>query len=131
MLLVLNLPLVRVWVKLLRVPAPLLTAAILVFATLGVYSTGASVFELFVAYGFGLVGFALRRAGYPIAPLILGAVLGPLMEVQFRRALAFSEGDPTVFVTRPVSAIILLIAVACLILPVVLRKSAKIPAVVD
>jgi putative tricarboxylic transport membrane protein len=131
MLLVLNLPLVRVWVKLLRVPAPLLTAAILVFATLGVYSTGASVFELFVAYGFGLVGFALRRAGYPVAPLILGAVLGPLMEVQFRRALAFSEGDPTVFVTRPVSAVILLIAAACLILPVVLRKSAKIPAAVD
>ena len=131
MLLVLNLPLVRVWVKLLRVPAPLLTASILVFATLGVYSTGASVFELFVAYGFGLVGFALRRAGYPIAPLILGAVLGPLMEVQFRRALAFSEGDPTVFVTRPVSAIILLVAAACLILPVVLRKPARIPAVVD
>jgi putative tricarboxylic transport membrane protein len=131
MLLVLNLPLVRVWVKLLRVPAPLLTAAILVFATLGVYSTGASVFELFVAYGFGLVGFALRRAEYPIAPLILGAVLGPLMEVQFRRALAFSEGDPTVFVTRPVSAIILLIAAACLVLPVVLRKSARIPAPVE
>ncbi|MEI8412404.1 MULTISPECIES: tripartite tricarboxylate transporter permease [unclassified Kribbella] len=131
MLLVLNLPLVRIWVKLLRVPAPLLTAAILVFATLGVYSTGASVFELFVAYGFGLVGFALRRGGYPVAPLILGAVLGPLMEVQFRRALAFSEGDPSVFVTRPVSAIILAIAAACLILPVVLRRSAKIPAVAD
>ncbi|MFI7064805.1 tripartite tricarboxylate transporter permease [Kribbella sp. NPDC050124] len=122
MLLVLNLPLVRVWVKLLRVPAPLLTAAILVFATLGVYSTGASVFELFVAYCFGLVGFGLRRAGYPVAPLILGAVLGPLMEVQFRRALAFSEGDPSVFVTRPVSALILLIALACLVLPVVLRR---------
>jgi putative tricarboxylic transport membrane protein len=128
MLLVLNLPLVRVWVKLLRVPAPLLTASILVFATLGVYSTGASVFELFVAYAFGLVGFGLRRAGYPVAPLILGAVLGPLMEVQFRRALAFSEGDPTVFVTRPVSAAILLIAIACLVLPVVLRRTGKLNA---
>jgi putative tricarboxylic transport membrane protein len=131
MLLVLNLPLVRVWVKLLRVPAPLLTASILVFATLGVYSTGASVFELFVAYAFGLVGFALRRAGYPIAPLILGAVLGPLMEVQFRRALAFSEGDPTVFATRPVSASILLIALACLVLPVVLRRTGRLPAPVS
>src|ERR1044072_8275668 len=91
MLLVLNLPLIRLWVKLLSVPAALLTAAILTFATLGVYATSPSVFEILVAYGFGLVGFVLRRAGYPVAPLILGAVLGPLMEVQFRRALPFSE----------------------------------------
>ena len=133
MLLVLNLPLIRVWVKLLSVPAALLTAAILVFATLGVYSISGSVFELFIAYGFGLLGFALRRAGYPIAPLILGAVLGPLMEVQFRRALAFSEGDPMVFVTRPVSAIILVLAAACLILPVALRQTGRIttPAAVE
>ncbi|WP_433511239.1 tripartite tricarboxylate transporter permease [Nonomuraea sp. CA-143628] len=133
MLLVLNLPLIRLWVKLLSVPAALLTAAILTFATLGVYATSQSVFEILVAYGFGLVGFVLRRAGYPVAPLILGAVLGPLMEVQFRRALAFSEGDPAVFFTRPVSLAILVIAAACLIGPVVLRRRGKIsiPAAMD
>ncbi|MCG5211741.1 tripartite tricarboxylate transporter permease [Streptosporangium sp. KLBMP 9127] len=122
MLLVLNLPLIRLWVKLLSVPAAVLTPAILTFATLGVYSISQSVFDVFIAYGFGLLGFVLRRAGYPVAPLILGAVLGPLMEVQFRRALAFSEGDPTVFLTRPVSLVILLIAVACLAGPAVLRR---------
>ncbi|MEU4228250.1 tripartite tricarboxylate transporter permease [Nonomuraea sp. NPDC026600] len=133
MLLVLNLPLIRLWVKLLSVPAALLTAAILTFATLGVYATSQSVFEILVAYGFGLVGFVLRRTGYPVAPLILGAVLGPLMEVQFRRALAFSEGDPAVFFTRPVSLAILVIAAACLVGPVVLRRRGKIrmPAAMD
>ncbi|MFI7125517.1 tripartite tricarboxylate transporter permease [Nonomuraea sp. NPDC050153] len=127
MLLVLNLPLIRVWVKLLSVPAALLTAAILTFATLGVYSISQSVFEVLVAYGFGLLGWVLHRARYPVAPLILGAVLGPLMEVQFRRALAFSEGDPSIFVTRPVSLAILLIATACLIGPPLLRRRAKTP----
>ncbi|MFC4015957.1 tripartite tricarboxylate transporter permease [Nonomuraea purpurea] len=126
MLLVLNLPLIRVWVKLLTVPAALLTAAILTFATLGVYSISQSVFEVLVAYGFGLLGWALHRARYPVAPLILGAVLGPLMEVQFRRALAFSEGDPSVFFTRPVSLVILLIAFACLVGPAIVRKRTKV-----
>ncbi|WP_219470767.1 tripartite tricarboxylate transporter permease [Nonomuraea rhizosphaerae] len=133
MLLVLNLPLIRLWVKLLSVPAALLTAAILTFATLGVYATGQSVFEILVAYGFGLVGFVMRRARYPVAPLILGAVLGPLMEVQFRRALAFSEGDPSVFFTRPVSLAILVVAAACLAGPVILRRKGRIalPEAID
>jgi putative tricarboxylic transport membrane protein len=122
MLLVLNLPLIQLWVKLLHVPAPVLSAGILCFALLGVYALTQSSFELMLAIAVAALGLVMRRTGYPIAPLILGAVLGPLMEAQFRRALAFSEGDPTVFLTRPASAAILALALAALLGPMLLRR---------
>lgn len=121
MLLVLNLPLIPLWVRLLRLPRPLLTAGILVFATLGVYALSQNAVDLAIAVAFGVLGFLMRRTGYPVAPLILGAVLGPMTETQFRRALAFSEGDWTVFLTRPVPAAILCLALASLIGPMAVR----------
>jgi putative tricarboxylic transport membrane protein len=117
MLLILNLPLIKLWVKLLEIPRALLYAAILVFATLGVYSLGNSVVDVLVMYAIGVLGFFMRRYDFPIAPVVLGVILGPLMEAQFRRALAAAEGDLTIFVTRPISLVILLAALGALVLP--------------
>ena len=86
---------------------------ILLFATLGVYSLSNSVVDLLVMYAIGVLGFFLRRYDFPVGPVILG----PLMETQFRRALQISQGDPTVFVTRPLSLAILLLALVALLLP--------------
>jgi putative tricarboxylic transport membrane protein len=117
MLLVLNLPLIRLWVKLLEIPRPLLYTGIMVFATLGVWSLSNSVVDLITMYVIGVVGFAMRWLDFPIAPTILGLVLGPRIEQEFRRALAISQGDPTTFVTRPISAAILLVALLALFTP--------------
>jgi putative tricarboxylic transport membrane protein len=117
MLLILNLPLIRIWVKILSIPRPLLYSGILVFATLGVYSLSRSTVDLLIMYAIGLAGFFMRRYDFPVAPVILGAILGPLMEAQFRRALSISQGNLTVFVTRPLSLTILLIALVALLLP--------------
>jgi putative tricarboxylic transport membrane protein len=117
MLLVLNLPLIRLWIKILSIPRALLYSAILVFATLGVYSVSNSLIDVLVMYVIGVVGFFMRRYDFPVAPMILGVILGPLMEAQFRRAMAAGQGDLTIFVTRPISLVILLCALAALLLP--------------
>jgi putative tricarboxylic transport membrane protein len=117
MLLVLNLPLIGLWVRLLDVPRALLYAGILVFATLGVWSLSNSVVDLVAMYIIGLVGYAMRRLDIPIGPTILGVVLGPRLEQDFRRALAISQGDVSVFVTRPISLALLLVAILVLVAP--------------
>ncbi len=111
LLLILNLPLIRIWVLLLRVPRPLLFAAVLAFATLGVYSLDGSLIDVVVVYVLGLLACVLRGHGIPPAPIVLAVVLGPLLEQEFRRAMAISGGDPTVFVTRPIAAGLLGLAV--------------------
>jgi putative tricarboxylic transport membrane protein len=117
MLLLLNLPLIQVWVKVLEVPRPLLYAGILVFGTLGVYSLSGSVTEVVVMYLIGVMGFFMRRYDFPIAPVILGVILGPLMETQARRALTASGDDFGVFFGRPLTVILLIVAVAAFIVP--------------
>ncbi|QNN53844.1 tripartite tricarboxylate transporter permease [Nocardioides mesophilus] len=117
MLLALNLPLIRVWVKVLQIPRPVLYAGILVFATLGIYSVSGTVTDILIAYAIGVVGFLMRQLDFPIAPTILGAILGPELENQFRRALSVGNGDLSVFVTRPLSLAILLLALLALLLP--------------
>ena len=121
MLLVLNLPLIGLWVKLLSIPRPWLYGGILVFATLGTIGANPSVAELAMLLAFGILGFLLRLFGYPIAPVVVGLILGPLAEQQLRRALAISQGDPTVLVTSPVAAVLLALAAAAVIVPLVLR----------
>jgi len=121
MLLLLNLPLIRVWVLILSIPRPVLYAAILVFATLGVYSVANSLVDVLIMYVIGVVGFFMRRYDFPVGPMILGVILGPMLETQFRRALQLSQGDPSIFLTRPISAVLLLAAVAALVLPFVPR----------
>jgi putative tricarboxylic transport membrane protein len=121
LLLILNLPLIGLWVKVLKIPRPLLYAGILVFATLGAFSLHQSVVDLLTLYVFGLLGFMMRRWGFPVAPAVIGLILGPLAESQFRRALAISQGDPSVFLTSPISVTILAITAALLLVPLILR----------
>jgi putative tricarboxylic transport membrane protein len=117
MLLLLNLPMIRIWVKVLEIPREALYAGILVFATLGVYSLSGSLVEVLVMYAIGVAGFFMRRYEFPIAPVILGVILGPVMEVQFRRALVASGGDVSVFVDRPLTLGLLGAALLALVLP--------------
>ena len=119
MLLILNLPLVGLWVKLLKVPDALLYPMILAFSVLGVYSLGRNVTDLYLMFGIGVLGFLLRRYRYPLAPVILGLVLGPLIEKEFRRTLIASRGDWWAFVDRPLSASILAISAIILIAPLI------------
>jgi putative tricarboxylic transport membrane protein len=117
MLLVLNLPLVGMWVKLLKIPKPHLYAGILIFATVGVYGMRQSAFDLFVMYAIGLLGVLMRRYDFPTAPVIVGMILGPLAEAQMRNALSIGEGKWGVFIERPMSAVLLAVIVAVLVLP--------------
>ena len=117
MLLALNLPLISVWVKVLEIPRALLYSGILVFGTLGVYSLSGSIVEVLVMYAIGVMGFFMRRYDFPIAPVILGVILGPLMETQARRALTASGDDFSVFFSRPLTVILLLFAVAAFVVP--------------
>lgn len=119
MLVVLNLPLIGLWVKLLSVPYRVLYPAILLFCCIGVYSLENSTFQVFLTAGFGLVGYVFRKLECEPAPLMLGFVLGPLMEENFRRALVLSSGDFSTFVREPISLGLLLLAAALVIMPLV------------
>jgi putative tricarboxylic transport membrane protein len=121
MLLALNLPLVGIWVRLLSIPRPYLYGGILVFATLGTYSVNNSVVDLVILYVIGALGFAMRRVGMPLAPAIIGLILGPVAEQQLRRALAISQGDYSVLVTSPIAAVLLSIAALVIVVPLVAR----------
>ena len=120
-LLLLNLPMVGLWVKLLVIPRPWLYAGILVFATLGAYTLNNNVVDLVILWIIGLLGFGMRVLDVPVAPCVVGLILGPLAEQQFRRALAISQGDPTVFFTHPLSLGLLITALLLVLVPVVLR----------
>ncbi len=125
MLLVLNLPLIGLWVRLLTIPRPWLYAGILVFATLGTIGANPSTFELGMLLAFGLLGYAMRRFGYPIAPVVIGLILGPMAEQQLRRALAISQGDPMVLVHSPTAIGLLLLAAAAVLVPLYLRMRGR------
>ncbi|MBY3134306.1 tripartite tricarboxylate transporter permease [Rhizobium laguerreae] len=121
MLLVLNLPMIGLWVRLLTIPKPWLYAGILLFATLGTIGANPSVFELGMLLAFGLLGYVMRLFGYPIAPAVVGLILGPLAEQQLRRALAISQGDVTTLVMSPIAAGLLIVAAAAFLIPLILR----------
>ncbi len=118
MLLVMNLPMVAVWVKILAIPKPWLYAGIMVFATIGTYGISQSVIDLALLYAVGIAGYFMRRFDFPTAPVIIGMILGPLAEQELRRALTISQGDMTVFLTRPLSASLLALAAIALFGPV-------------
>ena len=107
MLVIINLPLVGVWVRLLRVPYRLLFPMILIFCCIGIYSVNNAPFDVLMTAIFGLVGYWLVKHDFEPAPMILGFVLGPLMEENLRRAMLIARGDATVFLTRPISAVLL------------------------
>jgi putative tricarboxylic transport membrane protein len=116
MLLVINLPLVGLWVQLLKVPYRILFPAITLFCATGVYVIGLSTFEVYLMAAFGIIGLALARCGCDPVPLLLGFILGPMMEENLRRALLITNGDAAIFVTRPISAGLLLVSALLIIL---------------
>jgi TctA family transporter len=123
MLIILNLPLIGIWIKLLSVPYRWLFPSIVLFCSIGVYSTNNSTFDIWMVGIFGFIGYLFIKLGTEPAPLLLGFILGPMMEEYLRRALLLSRGDWSVFVTRPISAGLL--AGAVLLLVIVLMPSVK------
>jgi putative tricarboxylic transport membrane protein len=121
LLLVINLPLVGMWAKLLKIPSPFLYAGIIVFAAVGAYALNNFIFDLWMALAIGILGLLFRRYGYPITPLILGSILGPMAEIQFRRSLQISYGDYSTLVSTPfaIAAYVLLalVIVATVVFP--------------
>jgi putative tricarboxylic transport membrane protein len=120
LLLVINLPLAPLWAKLLQVPRPQLYAGIIFFATLGAYSVNQDPFDIALLLVFGAVGFAIRRFGIPVLPLILGVILGPLMEVKMREALDLSNGDVSGLFNEGLAISIYVLIAVALVVPFVL-----------
>lgn len=114
MLLILNLPLIGLWVRMIMIPYNMLFPAILVFCVIGTYSLNSLSFDVFVMAGFGVAGYVFRKLDCEPAPLLLGFVLGPMMEEHLRRALLLADGDPSIFITQPISATLLIVAFALL-----------------
>jgi putative tricarboxylic transport membrane protein len=129
MLLALNLPLIGLWVKILKVPYPILFPLILVFCLIGSYSLNNSIAEVLIMIFFGLAGYILKKFNYEAAPLVLALVLGPRLETAVRQSLLLQSGDLTIFLTRPISATFLLIAMALIVLPLLPKMGKKIAAV--
>jgi TctA family transporter len=118
MLLILNLPLIGIWVKLLHVPYRLLFPAILLFCGVGVFSVNNAAFDIVLATVLGGFGYVLRKLGCEPAPFLLGFIIGPMLEENLRRAMIISRGDPSIFIDRPISAVMLGLAAIMLLLMV-------------
>lgn len=123
MLVIINLPLIRLWVQLLKVPYRMLFPAILIFSCVGVYSINGNPFDVIIIAVFFVIGYWMIKHRYEAAPMIIGIILGPMLEENLRRAIMISRGDLTVFVTRPISALLLAICAAMILLMV--RQKAR------
>ncbi len=125
MLIVLNLPMIGLWVSLLRIPYRVMFPAIVLFCCIGTYSINNSIFDIWIMLLFGLLGVFLIKVGAEPAPFVLGFILGPLMEENFRRAMNLSRGNPMVFIERPISAVLLLMSLALLVILILPAVRAK------
>lgn len=125
MLLVLNLPLIGLWVKILKVPYPILFPLILLFCLIGAFSLNNSIVEVLMMVVFGLIGYLFKKFEYEAAPLVLALVLGPMLEAALRRSLLLSAGNPTIFLTRPISTVLMLISLSLLLFPLVPKVRKK------
>ncbi|WP_395831643.1 tripartite tricarboxylate transporter permease [Elstera sp.] len=121
MLLLLNLPLVGLWARVLHIPKPYLFAGILIFAIIGTYGISQSFIDLVLLLAIGIIGFFMRLFDFPTSPVIIGMILGPMAEQEFRRAMITSQGDMSVFITHPLSAALLGLAVFAVVTPHILR----------
>ena len=126
LLVVINLPLVGIWVKLLQIPPGILYSAVLIFSTLGAYSLKGSIGDVVIVFFLGILAFTLRRFGFPVAPVLFGIVLGPLIEQEFRRSMSISSGDLTIFFTRPVALSFLALTVLSIVASIG-RKKQNLP----
>jgi len=125
MLLILNLPMVGLWVQLLRVPYRILFPVILLLTVIGTYSINHNIFDVWVMIGFGLTGYVLRKLEYELAPLVLALVLGPLLEQALRQSLIMSSGSPAIFLTRPITGALMLLAAVLVIVLVSGRRRSR------
>ena len=116
MLIILNLPLIGLWIKLLTVPYRWLFPAIVLFCAIGVYTTNNNTWDIWIMGWFGIIGYIFHKLAMEPAPLLLGLILGPMMEENLRRALLLSRGDWSILVTRPLSATLLALAAALLVI---------------
>lgn len=116
MLIIINMPMIGIWVKLLSIPYRVLFLVILIISSIGIYSVNNSPFDIYLAIAFGLLGYLLRKLDCEPAPLLMGFVLGPMLEENFRRSMILSRGDPLVFFERPISLTLLLLSVILLVL---------------
>ena len=126
MLLVLNLPMIGIWVKVLKIPYAVLFPLIILFCIIGVYSLNSNIYDVFVMIGFAFCGYLLRKMDYPLAPFLLAMVLGPMMETSFRQSMVISQGEVTIFFQRPYSAILLALGALTLILFSLFRLRRKV-----
>jgi TctA family transporter len=125
MLVILNLPLIGMWVQLLKIPYRLLYPMILVFCCIGVYTVNNTTFDIWIIAAFGVIGYIFAKLECEAAPLLLGFILGPMMEENLRRAMLLSRGSPEVFWTRPISATMLVLSIIMLVilaLPAIRKK---------
>jgi len=113
----------KLFVNMLRIPAALLAPMILIICSLGTYASTNSMADVWLMLGFGVIGYVLSRSGYPIAPIVLGAILGPLAESSFRQALLIARGNPLSFVSSPISIVLVIAIVAILALPLFRRRA--------
>jgi putative tricarboxylic transport membrane protein len=116
---------VGVWVRLLYIPQPWLYGGIILFAILGVYGASHLVADVAILFVVGLLGFVLKRLEYPRAPVVVGLILGPMAEIQFRRALQIAQGDWWVFLEKPIAAALFALAAILLVLPPLMRAASK------
>jgi len=122
MLLVINLPLIGIWVKILKVRYTLLFPMIFFFCLIGAYTTGNTVYDIYVMVIFGVGGFLMKKYGYEPAPLVLALVIGPIMERAFRQSLIISGGSLSIFITKPISAVFVFTALLILLSPLIFKK---------
>jgi putative tricarboxylic transport membrane protein len=117
MLIIQNMPMIGLWVRLLKVPYKILMPLILTISAVGVFATESNIFDLWVMFAFGLIGYLMRKLDYPAAPMVLALVLGPMMEMALRQSLTLSYGSVAVFFTRPISGTLMLFALLSLFAP--------------
>jgi putative tricarboxylic transport membrane protein len=125
LLVVLNLPLIGVWVRILRIPYVMLFPLIILFCLIGVYSLNNNVFEIFILILFGFFGYLLKKMDYSLAPFILAMVLGPMMETSFRQSLTIAQGDVLIFFQRPFSAVLMILVGITLLVSLFLSAKGK------
>jgi len=119
MLVILNMPLISLWVRLLRVPYKVLMPLIITISAVGVFATDNNVFDMWVMFFFGVVGYIMRKMDYPPAPMVLALVLGPMVEMSLRQSLTISHGSLAIFFVRPIAAVLTIVAFASLFAPLI------------
>ena len=121
MLLALNLPLIGMWVRLLKVPYHFLAVVVVIVCVIGAYSVKSAVFDVGTMVAFGVMGYLMRKGGFPPAPLILAMILGPILERSLQQSLISSGGDPSIFIEKPISAALLCVAAFLMLTPILKR----------